>query len=72
MFAAGSNSDELFDLLIRYKADPNKVGWIGVAHSALTLALTEGRNLGDKRFKRADCTATLSVTIRAIPPGGGR
>ena len=45
-------SDELFDLLLRYKASPNKI-YDGSMKTALMVVLRE-RPLGEKRFERAE------------------
>lgn len=53
IIASGLKSDALFELLlVRYKADPNKI--VGRPYeTALTVALQERKNLGEKRFDRA-------------------
>jgi hypothetical protein len=54
LMGAPSPSDALFELLlVRYKADPNKVLRIGVEKSALMVLLQERRALGERRFERA-------------------
>ncbi len=54
IMGAPSSSDALFELLlVRYKADPNKVLRIGVSENALMFVLQERRALGEKRFERA-------------------
>jgi hypothetical protein len=54
IMGAPSPSDALFDLLlIRYRADPNKVLRAGMPESALMFVLQERRALGEKRFERA-------------------
>ncbi|WP_123235913.1 ankyrin repeat domain-containing protein [Pseudomethylobacillus aquaticus] len=53
--ASGSKSDSLFELLlISYKADPNRILRNGPSNTALTVALEERNNLGEKRFDRAE------------------
>jgi hypothetical protein len=54
MMAASSKSDKLFELMMSYKADPDKILWIGVPTTALTMVLQERRALGEKRFDRAE------------------
>ena len=54
IMGAPSPNEALFDLLlIRYKADPNKVMRAGMPQTALMVLLKERRALGDKRFERA-------------------
>lgn len=54
MMASASKSDELFELLlVRYKADPNKI-FGSPQETALTVVLQERKNLGEKRFERAE------------------
>jgi hypothetical protein len=54
IMGAPSPSDAMFELLlVRYKADPNKVLRLGVPKSALMLLLQERRALGERRFVRA-------------------
>ncbi|MBB1161407.1 ankyrin repeat domain-containing protein [Aquariibacter albus] len=54
IMGAPSPSDAMFELLlVRYKADPNKVLRIGVPKSALMVLLQERRALGERRFERA-------------------
>lgn len=50
---APSPKDEVFELLLRYKADPNKVLRIGPRKTALMFLLQERRALGERRFERA-------------------
>lgn len=54
MIASARESDELFELLlVRYKAEPNKI--FGRPYqTALMILLEERRNLGEKRFDRAE------------------
>lgn len=55
MIASALKSDDLFELLlIRYKADPNKVLQIRPRKTPLMILLQERRNLGEKRFERAE------------------
>lgn len=53
IMGAPSPSDELFELLLRYKADPNKVLRIAPHETALMYLLQERRALGERRFDRA-------------------
>jgi len=54
IMGAPSPNEALFDLLlVRYKADPNKVMRVGVPQTALMFLLQERRALEDKRFDRA-------------------
>jgi ankyrin repeat protein len=55
MMASSGKSDALFELLlVSYKTDPNKIVKSYKSFTALTLTLTERRNLGEKRFDRAE------------------
>jgi hypothetical protein len=54
IMGAPSRNEALLDLLlVRYKADPNKVMQAGGPQTALTFVLEERRALGEKRFERA-------------------
>lgn len=54
ILGAASPNEALVDLLlIRYRADPNKVLGVGMPQTALMFSLQERRALGDKRFDRA-------------------
>lgn len=54
IMGGASPNEALFDLLlVRYKADPNKVLRRGVPQTALMVLLQERRALGEKRFDRA-------------------
>ncbi|HSD83760.1 MAG TPA: hypothetical protein VLG46_07880 [Anaerolineae bacterium] len=64
IMASGLKSDDLFELLlVRYKADPNKILRIGSPNTALTVALKERRNLGEKRFDRAEKLIKLGADV---------
>lgn len=55
IIASGVKSDALFELLlVRYKADPNKIARSNLEYTALKLVLQERKNLGEKRFARAE------------------
>ncbi|MFA9441676.1 ankyrin repeat domain-containing protein [Uliginosibacterium sp. sgz301328] len=55
MIASALKSDDLFELLlIRYNADPNKVLQIRPRKTPLMILLQERKNLGEKRFERAE------------------
>lgn len=55
IISSGLKNDALFELLlVRYKADPNKIVQSGRPNTALTVALKERMNLGEKRFDRAE------------------
>jgi ankyrin repeat protein len=55
IMASGLKNEAPFRLLlITYKADPNKIFRIGLPDTALTVALRERKNLGDKRWDRAE------------------
>ncbi len=63
MLASASKNEKLFELLlIQYKADPNKV-FIGQRETALTIALQERRNLGERRFDRAETLLKRGANI---------
>lgn len=71
IMGAPSPSDALFDLLlVRYKADPNKVLRIGIGESALMFLLQERRALGEKRFERAKTLLRYGADIN-LNVGGG-
>jgi len=54
IMASGLKSNDLFELLlVRYKADPNKT-FRHPPETALTVVLQERKNLGEKRFDRAE------------------
>ncbi len=53
--ASRLKSQALFELLlVRYKADPNRIVRRGRPKTALMVTLKERRNLGDARFERAE------------------
>ncbi|HEX5805499.1 MAG TPA: ankyrin repeat domain-containing protein [Macromonas sp.] len=71
IMGAPSPNEELFDLLlVRYKADPNKVMRVGVPQSALMFLLQERRALGDKRFDRAAKMIRYGADVN-LDLGGG-
>lgn len=72
MMASAGKSDELFELLlVRYKADPNKI-YRHPNDTALTVALQERRNLGEKRFDRAEMLIEHGADINLSMNGGGQ
>lgn len=71
IMGAPSPSDAMFDLLlVRYKADPNKVLRIGIGESALMFLLQERRALGEKRFERAKTLLRNGADVN-LDVGGG-
>ena len=56
-------SDRMFELLlVRYKANPNVIFTVGLRKSALVIAL-EDRELGEKRFERAEMLLKYGADI---------
>lgn len=54
IIASANRNDDLFNLLLmRYKADTNKIYGDSYNETALTVALQEEKKLGEKRFERA-------------------
>lgn len=71
IMGAPSPSDALFELLlVRYKADPNRVLRLGVPKSALMVLLQERRALGEKRFERATHMLRYGADVN-LDLGGG-
>jgi|GEM_PF-7106484 len=62
MLAVSAKESDFFDLLMRYKADPNKI-FGRPNESALTFVLQEKRNLGDRRFVRAEALIRYGADV---------
>ena len=62
MLAVSGKEPDLFELLMRHKADPNKV-FGRPNESALTFVLQEKRNLDDRRFERAEALIRYGADV---------
>jgi len=54
VLAPASKNESLYKLLLDNRANPNQIALIGVSKTPLMVVLQERRNLGEKRFERAE------------------
>ncbi|MDP1539207.1 MAG: hypothetical protein Q8L72_00935 [Moraxellaceae bacterium] len=69
--ASALKDDDIFELLlIRYKADPNKILRAIPHKTPLMVLLQERRNLGEKRFQRAEMLIRYGADVNLGVDGG--